>query len=144
MVCFYSLTTPLGIAIGIGINESFMPNSTQALLALGIIDALAAGILIYDACVVRFFSSVLLEISLTCFCVSVEPDHGKHDQQPLLHQTVRWQKGARLFRFLACGCAHVAHRQVGLIESSSCKGNLVKRSVAVAVAVLADCAGSIE
>lgn len=51
MVTFYSLTTPLGIAVGIAINSAWVPNSTSALIGLGVIDSIAAGILIYDACV---------------------------------------------------------------------------------------------
>ncbi|KAI9014305.1 ZIP zinc transporter-domain-containing protein [Hyaloraphidium curvatum] len=51
MVVFYTLTTPLGIATGIGIHSTFVPNSETTLLTLGIIDSIAAGILIYDACV---------------------------------------------------------------------------------------------
>lgn len=51
MVIFYTLTTPLGIAIGIGINSSFNPNSTASLVAQGILDSISAGILMYDALV---------------------------------------------------------------------------------------------
>ncbi|KAJ3041074.1 high-affinity Zn(2+) transporter zrt1 [Rhizophlyctis rosea] len=51
MVLFYSLTTPLGIAIGVGINESFNANATHALISTGVLEALSAGILVYDALV---------------------------------------------------------------------------------------------
>ncbi|KAI9013691.1 ZIP zinc transporter-domain-containing protein [Hyaloraphidium curvatum] len=51
MVMFFTLTTPLGIATGIAIHSVFVPNSETTLLTLGIIDAIAAGILIYDSCV---------------------------------------------------------------------------------------------
>lgn len=51
LVVAYSLTTPLGIAVGIGIESSFQSNSPSTLIGLGVIDAIAAGILIYDACV---------------------------------------------------------------------------------------------
>jgi zinc transporter 1/2/3 len=50
-VLFYTFTTPLGIAIGIGINESFNANSQSSLLANGILDGLSAGILLYDGLV---------------------------------------------------------------------------------------------
>lgn len=43
----YSLSTPLGAAIGVGIHESYNPNSAEALVAVGIIDSICAGILIY-------------------------------------------------------------------------------------------------
>lgn len=49
MALFYSLTTPIGIAIGIGVRESMNPNSQVSLLSQGIFDAIAAGLLIYVA-----------------------------------------------------------------------------------------------
>jgi len=51
MVLFYTLTTPSGIAIGIGINNSFNNNSNANLLAQGILDSISAGILLYDGLV---------------------------------------------------------------------------------------------
>jgi len=45
----YPITTPLGIAIGIGIRFSYNPESYVALLFQGILDSLSAGILIYNA-----------------------------------------------------------------------------------------------
>ncbi|KAJ3158258.1 high-affinity Zn(2+) transporter zrt1 [Geranomyces michiganensis] len=48
MVVFYSFTTPLGIALGIALSESFNENATAALIATGVLDALSAGILLYD------------------------------------------------------------------------------------------------
>nr|KAJ3422429.1 hypothetical protein HK105_008074 [Polyrhizophydium stewartii] len=51
MVVFYTLTTPAGIALGIVVRESFNANATQTLLATGVLDAVSAGILIYDALV---------------------------------------------------------------------------------------------
>ncbi|XP_065849554.1 zinc transporter 8-like [Euphorbia lathyris] len=47
MGLFFSLTTPLGIAIGIGISEGYDENSPTALIVQGIFDAASAGILIY-------------------------------------------------------------------------------------------------
>jgi zinc transporter ZupT len=52
MVIFYSLTTPVGIAIGIGIHSgTYNPKSVASLLSSGILDSLAAGVLIYVAIV---------------------------------------------------------------------------------------------
>jgi zinc transporter 1/2/3 len=51
MLGFFSLTTPLGIAIGIGASRSYDPESTTALGVQGTLNALAAGILIYLALV---------------------------------------------------------------------------------------------
>lgn len=47
--CIYPLTTPVGIAIGIGIRKSFNANGLRALLTQGILDSLSAGILFYNA-----------------------------------------------------------------------------------------------
>lgn len=43
----YSVSTPIGTAIGIGIRESFNSNATTTLYATGIFDALSTGILLY-------------------------------------------------------------------------------------------------
>eukprot|EP00842_Homolaphlyctis_polyrhiza_P006313 jgi/Hompol1/6683/HPOL_002818-RA len=48
MVIFYTLTTPIGIATGVAIRESYNANATSTLLATGILDSISAGILIYD------------------------------------------------------------------------------------------------
>lgn len=51
MALFFSLTTPVGIAIGIGISSSYNENSPRALAVEGILNAASAGILIYMALV---------------------------------------------------------------------------------------------
>ncbi|KDP34097.1 hypothetical protein JCGZ_07668 [Jatropha curcas] len=51
MACFFALTTPAGIGIGIGISSFYNPHSTGALIAEGILDSLSAGILVYMALV---------------------------------------------------------------------------------------------
>ncbi|XP_021901531.1 zinc transporter 8-like isoform X2 [Carica papaya] len=51
MVGFFSLTTPVGIAIGIGISEIYNENSPTALIVEGILNSASAGILIYMALV---------------------------------------------------------------------------------------------
>ncbi|KND02623.1 ZIP zinc/iron transporter [Spizellomyces punctatus DAOM BR117] len=51
MVLFYSLSTPIGIALGIAIHSSFNENAVASLISMGILDALAAGILLYDGLV---------------------------------------------------------------------------------------------
>jgi zinc transporter 1/2/3 len=67
MVMFYTLTTPIGVAIGIGINSSFSENSHDSLLTQGILDALSAGILLYDSLVnilgVHFKTTQFMESS---------------------------------------------------------------------------------
>ncbi|XP_022771785.1 zinc transporter 8-like [Durio zibethinus] len=51
MALFFSLTTPVGIAIGIGISNTYNENSPTALIVEGIFNAASAGILIYMALV---------------------------------------------------------------------------------------------
>ncbi|KAE9609331.1 hypothetical protein Lal_00020037 [Lupinus albus] len=51
MACFFALTTPLGIGIGIGIASVYNPYSAGALITEGILDSLSAGILVYMALV---------------------------------------------------------------------------------------------
>ncbi|GAB2285906.1 Fe(2+) transport protein 3, chloroplastic [Dionaea muscipula] len=47
MACFFVLTNPVGIAVGIGIASSYNPDSPRALVIEGILDSASAGILIY-------------------------------------------------------------------------------------------------
>jgi zinc transporter 1/2/3 len=49
MAIFYSLTTPIGMVIGIGIRNSFNPNDPTTLILQGSLDSIAAGILMYDS-----------------------------------------------------------------------------------------------
>lgn len=51
MACFFALTTPGGIAVGIGAASFYDPTSTRALIVEGILDSISAGILIYMALV---------------------------------------------------------------------------------------------
>ncbi|GAA5883907.1 hypothetical protein JCM3774_003047 [Rhodotorula dairenensis] len=43
----YSCTTPLGIAVGLGIRETYNPDSTAASIVSGVLDATSAGILLW-------------------------------------------------------------------------------------------------
>jgi zinc transporter 1/2/3 len=47
----YGLTTPVSIAIGLGVRTSYNPDSKTALIVQGVLDAISAGILIYSALV---------------------------------------------------------------------------------------------
>ncbi|TIB73008.1 Zinc/iron permease [Wallemia mellicola] len=51
MIFWFSIITSIGIAIGIGVHNSYSPNSKSALLAIGILNAISAGILIYASLV---------------------------------------------------------------------------------------------
>ncbi|EGV63550.1 low-affinity Zn(2+) transporter zrt2 [Yamadazyma tenuis] len=47
----YGLTTPIAIAIGLGVRQSYAPNSQTALIVNGVFDSVSAGILIYTGIV---------------------------------------------------------------------------------------------
>ncbi|CAO2818056.1 unnamed protein product [Amaranthus hypochondriacus] len=47
MACFFALTTPGGIAVGIGLASFYNPASPRALIVEGILDSISAGILVY-------------------------------------------------------------------------------------------------
>ncbi|CAD6246929.1 unnamed protein product [Miscanthus lutarioriparius] len=51
MTLFFSLTTPIGVVIGIGISSAYNENSPKALIIEGVLNAAAAGILNYMALV---------------------------------------------------------------------------------------------
>ena len=47
MASAYACTTPIGIAIGLGIRSTYNPNSQTALITTGVFDSVSAGLLIY-------------------------------------------------------------------------------------------------
>ncbi|KAJ2832215.1 hypothetical protein GGI24_001311 [Coemansia furcata] len=47
----FMLITPLGMVIGVGIRYSYQPNSPAALISMGVLDSLSAGILLYTGLV---------------------------------------------------------------------------------------------
>lgn len=49
--CLYGITTPVGIAAGLGVRASYNPHSTTADIVGGILDAFSSGILIYTGLV---------------------------------------------------------------------------------------------
>ena len=49
--CLYGITTPIGVAVGLGVRASYNPASTTASIVSGILDAFSAGILIYTGLV---------------------------------------------------------------------------------------------
>eukprot|EP01119_Soliformovum_irregulare_P001468 TRINITY_DN1116_c0_g1_i1.p1 TRINITY_DN1116_c0_g1~~TRINITY_DN1116_c0_g1_i1.p1 ORF type:complete len:393 (+),score=62.80 TRINITY_DN1116_c0_g1_i1:48-1181(+) len=51
MVVFYTFTTPIGVAIGVGIASSYNSNSAGSLIAQGVLESISAGILLYDVLV---------------------------------------------------------------------------------------------
>ncbi|KAE8393400.1 ZIP zinc transporter-domain-containing protein [Aspergillus alliaceus] len=52
MLCaMYGLTTPVSIAIGLGVRDTYNPGSKTALIVQGILNAISAGVLIYSGLV---------------------------------------------------------------------------------------------
>lgn len=51
MGLFFSLTTPIGVLIGIGVSSTYDESSPKALITEGVLGSAAAGILIYMALV---------------------------------------------------------------------------------------------
>ncbi|KAK9112169.1 hypothetical protein Scep_019688 [Stephania cephalantha] len=51
MAFFFSVTTPLGIAVGIGLSNIYKENSPNSLAIVGVLNASSAGLLIYMALV---------------------------------------------------------------------------------------------
>lgn len=49
--CGYAISTPIAIAIGIGVRSSFSPGSQKTLIVNGVFDSISAGILIYTGLV---------------------------------------------------------------------------------------------
>src|SRR3954452_24912787 len=49
MAFAYGTTTPIGIAIGLGVRETYNPDSATAKIVTGILDSISAGILLYAA-----------------------------------------------------------------------------------------------
>ena len=47
----YGITTPIGIAIGLGVRTTYNPNSTTASIVSGVLDSLSAGVLVYTGLV---------------------------------------------------------------------------------------------
>ncbi|KAI0825530.1 Zinc/iron permease [Irpex lacteus] len=47
----FGITTPIGIAIGLGVRESYNPGSASASIVSGVLDAVSAGILVYTGLV---------------------------------------------------------------------------------------------
>lgn len=67
----YGLTTPIGIAVGLGVRQTYNPDSTTASIVSGVLDSLSAGILIYTGLVeVGYFSPKTRMMSIDWWCAS--------------------------------------------------------------------------
>uniref|UniRef100_A0A5B7BTV5 Putative zinc transporter 1-like n=1 Tax=Davidia involucrata TaxID=16924 RepID=A0A5B7BTV5_DAVIN len=83
MSIFFSLTTPIGIAIGFGISSIYNENSPTALIVEGIFNSASAGILIYMA---------LVDLLAADF------------MNPRMQSNFKLQLGANLSLLLGSGC----------------------------------------
>ncbi|CCH43427.1 Zinc-regulated transporter [Wickerhamomyces ciferrii] len=61
MCIAYGLVTPLSTAIGLGVRTTYLPNSYNALVVTGVLDAISAGILIYTGLVELLARDILLD-----------------------------------------------------------------------------------
>ncbi|KAL8158573.1 hypothetical protein V2J09_000110 [Rumex salicifolius] len=86
MAVFFCLTTPLGVAIGIVVEESYDENSPKSLIVQGIFDSIAGGILIYMALVGLLAADFM---------------------SPRMQSSPMLQLGANVFVLLGAGCMSV-------------------------------------
>ncbi|XP_059661874.1 zinc transporter 1-like [Cornus florida] len=86
MALFFSLTTPVGIAIGIGVSSVYSETSSTALIVEGMFNAASAGILIYMA---------LVDLLAADF------------MNPRMQNNRRLQLGANISLLLGAGCMSV-------------------------------------
>lgn len=47
----YGFSTPLGIAVGLGVRSSYNPHSSKASAVSGVMDSISAGVLLYTGLV---------------------------------------------------------------------------------------------
>ena len=67
----FAVTTPVGIAIGLGIRETLNPGSETASVVSGVLDAFSVGVLIYTGLVeVRGFLFFVFLFFLSLFLFS--------------------------------------------------------------------------
>ncbi|KAG8386545.1 hypothetical protein BUALT_Bualt03G0159500 [Buddleja alternifolia] len=83
MMLFFSLTTPIGIGVGIGISSVYTENSPKALIVEGMFNSASSGILIYMA---------LVDLLAADF------------MNPRMQTSVRLQLGAYISLLLGVGC----------------------------------------
>ncbi|PWA99784.1 zinc transporter 1 precursor [Artemisia annua] len=83
MAIFFSLTTPIGIAVGIGISSIYREDSSTSLIVEGILNSGAAGILVYMA---------LVDLLAADF------------MNPRMQNNLRLQLGANVSLLLGAGC----------------------------------------
>ncbi|KAL0307072.1 UNVERIFIED_CONTAM: Zinc transporter 8 [Sesamum radiatum] len=86
MAVFFSITTPSGIAVGIGISKNYSETSSKALIVEGVFNSASAGILIYMALVDLLASDFM---------------------SPKLQSNGKLQLGANVSLLMGAGCMSV-------------------------------------
>ena len=75
VVVAYAFVTPIGIALGTGVRSTFEPNDPATILAIGILDSMSAGVLLYGALVdllaKEFLFGQMLDASNKRICVAL-------------------------------------------------------------------------
>ena len=61
IMAWYSLSTPLGVAIGIGIHSTYSDSSADSLMAQGVMDSVSFGVLLYSAIVELMSNHMILD-----------------------------------------------------------------------------------
>jgi zinc transporter 1/2/3 len=69
MALIFGLATPVGIAAGLGIRQTYAPNGATANIAAGIFDSLSAGVLIYTGLVEVRHLDLLFCVYFILICV---------------------------------------------------------------------------
>ena len=64
IMAWYSLSTPLGVAIGIGMHSTFSETNSESLVAQGVLDSVSFGILLYSAIVELMSNHMILDKKL--------------------------------------------------------------------------------
>lgn len=58
----YGITTPIGIAVGLGIRTTYNPNTPTASIVSGVMDSLSSGILLYTGTVEVMFRHAFVRL----------------------------------------------------------------------------------
>jgi hypothetical protein len=114
------LITPIGVAIGMGVHSAYNPNSGAALLSIGVLDSISAGILIYTGIVEMLYHDVRPFPSLSTSHCLTDPFSSPFSSFPLpVHAwpagDCKGEQGHRRHLFPPHGVdVHEYPREVGL------------------------------
>ena len=72
IMAWYSLSTPLGVAIGIGVHSTYSDTDPASLVAQGVMDSVSCGVLMYSAIVELMSNHMILDKKLRAASVVVK------------------------------------------------------------------------